>query len=136
LSQNSQLELYVRQTQRNQREIRDLLEQILERLNPIMEAFQGMAISVDDLIAKVQAQTTVVNGVKAVVDQLKTIIASGGTDQAKLQQVSDIVDSNDAILAAINANTAAANEPPAPPVEVPPTTDTTNPPPDTNTTVV
>lgn len=101
-----------------------------------MEAFQGMAISVDDLIAKVQAQTTVVNGVKAVVDQLKTIIASGGTDQAKLQQVSDIVDSNDAILAAINANTAAANEPPAPPVEVPPTTDTTNPPPDTNTTVV
>ena len=119
MSNQNQLDLYVRTNNRNQKEIIDLLKQILQRAIPLEQAIELMATTVDDLVAKVTAQTTVVNSVKVVVDELKAIIASGQTDPAKLQQINDVLDANDAILEGISTGTVAAGEPPAPVVEPP-----------------
>jgi len=61
---------------------------------------------IDDLVTKVEAQTTVVTSVEELLVHLSQMIADAGTDPVKLQAVIDTVDANTARLtAAVTANT-------------------------------
>ncbi len=65
--------------------------------------------AIDDLQAKVTAQTTVIGSAVTLLQQLKALLDAAGTDPAKLAALSDLIGSNtDALAAAVQANTPAA----------------------------
>lgn len=65
-------------------------------------------MNLDDLLAKVTAQTTVIDSAKTLLSTLSQEIKDAGTDQTKLQAISDALDANTSELsAAVTANTEA-----------------------------
>ena len=60
-----------------------------------------MAATIKDVLAKVTAQTTVVNSVVTLLGQLSQMLkdAQASADPAALQNVIDLIDANDAALA-------------------------------------
>lgn len=77
-------------------------------------------MNIDDLIAKVTAEDTVIDSVGALLTSIKgelTAALAAGVDPAKLKTLSDLVDTGTAKLtAAITANTPQAPPPPPPTV--------------------
>lgn len=66
-------------------------------------------MNVDDVLAKVTAQKTVMDSAVTLLGQLSQMIKDAGTDPAKLQAISGALDANDTELAnAVTANTPAA----------------------------
>lgn len=66
-------------------------------------------MTVDDILAKVTAEKTVVDSAVALLSQLSQAIKDAGTDPAKLQALSDAIDAQQSELAsAVTANTPAA----------------------------
>lgn len=83
-----------------------LLVAILFKLNKLENKIM---VAIDDLIADVQDESTVVNGIIALLNSISAQLAAAGTDQVKLQQLKDLIDANKAkISAAVTANTPAA----------------------------
>jgi hypothetical protein len=88
---------------------------IHDKLNYLIQIGETQMALIDDLVADVEAQTTVVGSVKALLEQLKAMLDAAGTDPVKLQAVKDTIAKNTTDLSdAVIANTPAA--PPEPPV--------------------
>lgn len=69
----------------------------------------GATVTLDDLLTDAEGETTVVNSVVTLLGSLSLQLANAGTDQAKLLQLKNTIDSNrNAIAAAIVANTPAS----------------------------
>ena len=67
---------------------------------------------VDDVLADVQDESTVIGSVEQLLTNLSAQLAAAGTDPAKLAQVKSAIDANKARLsAAVVANTPAAPTP-------------------------
>ena len=67
----------------------------------------NLAHKLDALLAKVQEQTTLVQGVALVLAELKAIRDSDVANDVKIQQISDVIDVNDQVLSdALAANVA------------------------------
>lgn len=67
------------------------------------------SMKVDDILAKVQAQKTVMDSAVTLLGSLSQAIKDAGTDPAKLQAISDAIDANTTELSdALTANTPAA----------------------------
>lgn len=79
-----------------------MLDKVYERLDELEGKFM---ITTDDILAKLNAQKTVDDGIVVLLQSLNAIAtAPNTTDQAKLQAISDLIDSNtkeisDAIIA-------------------------------------
>lgn len=71
---------------------------------------QGKAtMKLDDVQAKVMAQTTVVGSVVTLLGELSAQLKAAANDPAKVQAIADGIDANSAALAnAVTANTPAA----------------------------
>lgn len=94
--------------------------QRLERIEAALSTERTTAMAtLDDILAKVQAQTSIITSVRALVTELRA--AQG--DPAKMQAILDGLDANDAAFNAIVANTpeAPANPPAPPPPPAPAT---------------
>lgn len=74
--------------------------------------FRRIRMTLDDLKAKVDAQTTVIKSAETLLGQLSTLIRDNSNDPVKLQAIADELDANSAELsAAVAANTPAAPAP-------------------------
>jgi len=86
------------------------LRRIERKLDLLLHLTGGVRMTAQDILDKVTAETTLDQSIAALVTELRTelaaAIASG--DPAKLQQISDLLDSNDAILNAVRASTPSA----------------------------
>lgn len=77
-----------------------------------------ITMNIQDILAKVTAQKTVIDSAAALLASLSQEIKDAGTDPAALQAISDALDANGAELtAAITANTPAAPTTDTPPVQ-------------------
>ncbi len=66
----------------------------------------------DTILADVQDESTVVDGVVTLLTNLSALLAAAGTEPAKLQAIQTLVDTNKSKLAAaVVANTPAAPTP-------------------------
>lgn len=78
-----------------------------------------MSVTLNDIVTKVQALTTVDDSVVALLTDLKNKLdqaIAGGADQATLQEISDALGSQtDRLAAAVTANTPAAAPATTPP---------------------
>lgn len=64
--------------------------------------------SIDDVVAKVSAETSIIDSVITLIQGLRDQVAAAGVDPTKLQQVLDTLDSNTAKLSsAVTVNTPA-----------------------------
>ena len=82
---------------------------INKQLNKIMT-------TIDEIQADVTDETTVIDGVVTLLNNLSALLAAAGTDPVKLQALKDSIDANKAKLAAaVAANTPAATPAPAKP---------------------
>ncbi len=71
--------------------------------------------TIDDVKAKVTAQTTVIGGAVTLLKELKAKLDAAGTDPVKLQALSDEIGANtDSLAAAVIANTPVVPPPPPP----------------------
>lgn len=92
-----------------------LLRDISERINILLGKVTYMEAKVQDLVDRVNAQSTVVASVLTLLGDLKTQLEAAKDDPAVLDAAIATLDANSAALAdAVAANTAAANEPAAP----------------------
>lgn len=66
--------------------------------------------TIDDILADVQSERTVIDSAITLLNNLTSMIASAGTDPAKLQAVIDTVEANKKAL----ADAVVANTPPPP----------------------
>ena len=75
-----------------------------------------MAVTIKDVLAKVTAQTTVVNSVVTLLGQLSQMLkdAQASGDPAALQGVIDVIDANDAALAKAAQDNTPGGTPPTP----------------------
>ncbi len=98
---------------KNNDRIVDELTRIQRKLNFLIretkfQRTRGDALMalIDDLVTKVEAQTTVITSVEELLAHLTQMLQDAGTDPVKLQAVIDTVDANTARLtAAVVANT-------------------------------
>lgn len=79
---------------------------LIDKVNKRLDELEGkFMITTDDILAKLNAQKTVDDGIVVLLQSLNAIAtAPNTTDQAKLQAISDLIDSNtkeisDAIIA-------------------------------------
>lgn len=87
--------------------LRDMLSQVLQKQDLTMA-------KIDDVIASVTAENTVIDSVVALLQSLSSQLAAAGTDPAKLDSLKSTIDAKTtALAAAVVANTPAAT-PPAP----------------------
>lgn len=85
------------------------LDAIQLKLNLINKKENTIVTLIDDTLADVQAQTTVVSSVVTLLQSLSAQIAAAGTDPVKLQAIKDQIDQNSAAMAAaVTANTPTA----------------------------
>lgn len=90
------------------------LDNIQRQLNRMEKKENNIVALIDDTLADVQAETTVIASVVTLLQNLSAQIAAAGTDPMKLQAIKTQIDQNSASLAAaVIANTPAA--PPATP---------------------
>jgi hypothetical protein len=87
----------------------DRLERLIVTATKIVTTKETlMAISLDDILAKTQVNTDAVDSATVLLNQLSDLIRAHVNDPAKLQQIADALDANDAKLAAaVVANTPA-----------------------------
>lgn len=91
------------------------------KLDLLLHKVNLMSVTLNDIVTKVQALTTVDDSVVALLTDLKNKLdqaIAGGADQATLQEISDALGSQtDRLAAAVTANTpaAASNSAPAAP---------------------
>lgn len=93
-----------------------LSDQIAAMTRAILTQGGGLAMTLDDIKAKVDAENTVIDsavallgGLSAKITELAGEVAAAGQDPAKLQALADEIDAKSAELAAaVTANTPAA----------------------------
>jgi hypothetical protein len=94
-------------------------EEILKLLRAIHAQGQAMALTLDDLKAKVQRNTTVAQSALTLIQGISQRLKDAAGDPAKIQALADELDATDIALAdAVSANTPA--EPSVPPAPVTP----------------
>ena len=75
----------------------------------LAELGEKIMAQIDDVLAKVQAQTTLVQGVATLLGTLKAIVDSNATTAEKLTQIDAIVSTDSTILSdALTVNTPVA----------------------------
>jgi hypothetical protein len=88
---------------------------ILAALESIDEGVFTMSAQLDELIAQVAANATVIGGATALIQGFAAQLAAAGTDPAKLAELAaSLKASDDALAAAVVANTSVA--PAGPPI--------------------
>ena len=94
------------------------LDQISGQLQQLLKLRKEQVAKIDDLLAGVQAEKTLVESVGKFIQNLKEQLAACGLDDAKVAQIFDVVEANKAALsAALEANTPVLPEtPPTGPV--------------------
>jgi hypothetical protein len=100
-------------------ELHEKLDLILRRLAQIKELLhkEGHVImsALDDLVAKVQSESTVIDGAVTLLGQLSALVKAADPNNPKLVDLANQIDAKtQAIAAAITVNTPAAPPPPAP----------------------
>ena len=81
----------------------------------IRKLLEKMMITLDEILSKVQEETTVEKSMVTLLEGISQRLKDAGMDQAKLTELAAMIDNNkEGMLAAINANT-----PSAPPVPTP-----------------
>jgi hypothetical protein len=90
---------------------------ILEKQNSLNLTVQLMEkklmATVEQVIAKIEEQTTVVGSLETLMDELVVLVRAGRTDPAKLDQALSLLESNRARISdAVKKGTDAENEPP------------------------
>lgn len=89
------------------------MDQVLTVLNKQEGELQHMAVTLDDVLANAQDETTVDASIIALLNSISTQLAAAGQDPVKLAALNDVITKNKAaIVAAVTANTPAAT--PAP----------------------
>lgn len=79
---------------------------LLARLDSIITALGGLKVTLDELKAKVEAQTTVVQSVVTLLTDLAQRLRDAADDPAEIQAIADQVDANRQAMAdAVVANT-------------------------------
>ncbi len=90
----------------------DFREQVLAKLEVLKIQGETIMATIDDVKAKVTAQTTVIGGAVTLLKELKAKLDAAGTDPVKLQALSDEIGANtDALAKAVVDNTPAAPAP-------------------------
>lgn len=87
------------------------LDRILKRFALVIDKEDQMAVTLDDLKAKVEAETSVAESAITLLVQLKGLLdaAIAGGDMAKIQEIADAIDAETTRIAdAVTANTPAA----------------------------
>lgn len=81
-------------------------------INEIKEQLDKIIMTLDDIIADAQEESTLDDSIIALLTSISAQLAAAGQDQAKLTALKSLIDANKAkIAAAVAANTPAA--PPA-----------------------
>jgi hypothetical protein len=84
-------------------------------LSQVLQKQDFTMAKIDDVIASVTAENTVIDSVVTLLQELSAQLASAGTDPAKLDSLKSTIDAKtQALAAAVVANTPAATPPPAP----------------------
>lgn len=88
------------------------LDRLLLALHVQLERDDAMAKSMDELLAEIQRQTTVEDGLVSLIDGLRNDVkaAAPGADQAKIDQAFEQLKANtDKLAASLTQNTDASN---------------------------
>lgn len=98
--------------------------EILREVRQLKEETRMATIQLQNLIAAVTAEKTVVDSAVAIIDGIPALIAAAGTDPAALDDLTKQIQvSSDALKAAVLANTPATPAPASPdPTTAPPAT--------------
>ena len=88
----------------------DQLDRIEQRLARVEQLLRKNMAAIDDLVADVTAENTVIDSAMALIQGLKASLDAAGADPAKLAQLkTDIEAKSAALAAAVAANTPAAS---------------------------
>ena len=86
------------------------LDRIERKLDRIEQLVRKIMAAIDDLVADVTAENTVIDSAMALIQGLKASLDAAGVDPAKLAQLkTDIEAKSAALAAAVAANTPAAS---------------------------
>ena len=97
-----------------QKQIQALRRQLADAKDEILAAIKKNrteeTVDLTQILAKVTAQTTVIEGAKTLLGQLSDLIKNNANNPTALQQIADAIDANTTELSgAIVANTPAAS---------------------------
>lgn len=96
----------------DERPIQKKLDQILRALSVITAKEAAMAATIDDILAGVQAESTVDDSIIALLNNIAQQLANAGVPQAKIDAIMAVIQANqDKVTAAVTANTPAASTP-------------------------
>jgi len=102
------LDFLYRYTKQEFMHVHDRLDTISGKLNDLKRQGVIELAGIEDVVAAVTAQSTVIDSVETLLAQLKALVEAAGTDPVKIQAALDAVLANTARLqAAVVANTPA-----------------------------
>jgi len=80
----------------------------LALISQLQKEIRKMALTLDDVLAETQKQTTLIGSLQTFVQGLKDQIAAAGTDPVKLQAIQDALSKNDDAITAITTGPTGA----------------------------
>ena len=88
------------------------LDLLISLVSQMLNKETSIMATLDDLLAGVAAESTVIDSVEQLLTNLSTLLANAGTNPAKLQAVQDAITANtNRLTAAVVANTPVATPP-------------------------